>query len=194
VALPDRLEVVLLAESLLGSLGDRWQHTQAVARRAWEVAGTVPREDVELLIAAAWLHDVGYAPATVATGFHPLDGARFLHREGYPERLCGLVAHHSGARFEAAERGLADELGEYPLEESPVMDALVTADFTIGPQGQNLSYDERVEEILRRYPPGSAVSLAVMKSRSELARSVERVWARQRKAVQRLGHVGRIVG
>jgi hypothetical protein len=31
-------------------------------------------------VAAAWLHDIGYAPAIAesGTGFHPLDGARYL--------------------------------------------------------------------------------------------------------------------
>ena len=30
------------------------------------------------MTAAAWLHDIGYAPAVDDTGFHPLDGARYL--------------------------------------------------------------------------------------------------------------------
>jgi aminoglycoside phosphotransferase (APT) family kinase protein len=38
-------------------------------------------------VTAAWLHDVGYAPAVVATGLHPLDGARYLRNEGWPEEL-----------------------------------------------------------------------------------------------------------
>ena len=64
-------------------------------------------------MAAACWHDLGYAPELVVTGFHPLDGARFLAREGYPARLCALVAHHSAAMFEAEERGLADELAAW---------------------------------------------------------------------------------
>ena len=38
------------------------------------------------LVAAAWLHDIGYAPELVETGFHPLDGARYLRREGLMNR------------------------------------------------------------------------------------------------------------
>jgi putative nucleotidyltransferase with HDIG domain len=53
------------------------------------------------------LHDIGYAPSLVATGFHPVDGARFLRAQGTPEVVVSLVAHHSGAVFEAEQRGLA---------------------------------------------------------------------------------------
>jgi hypothetical protein len=35
---------------------------------------TVPAADRPVLIAAAWLHDIGYAPGLPETGFHPLDG------------------------------------------------------------------------------------------------------------------------
>jgi hypothetical protein len=81
-------------------------------------------------------------------------------------RVVGLVAHHSGARFEAAERGLSEELSRYALEDSPVMDALVTADLTTGPGGERLTYDERMEEILSRYAPDHPVHRAWLKARS----------------------------
>jgi hypothetical protein len=34
--------------------------------------------DADLLEAAAWLHDIGYAPGLVTSGLHRLDGARYL--------------------------------------------------------------------------------------------------------------------
>jgi hypothetical protein len=46
-----------------------------------------------------------------------------------------LVAHHSGATFEAEERGYAAELGAFEQEHSPVMDALIYSDMTTGPAG-----------------------------------------------------------
>src|SRR5258705_10740861 len=64
-----------LAEELLVPLGDRWRHTVAVAGRAAEIRAAVMARDAELLVAVAWLHDIGYAPAARVTGFHPLDGA-----------------------------------------------------------------------------------------------------------------------
>lgn len=164
-----------VAREMLSALGDRWLHTRAVAARAEAIAGTVTLEDRDLLVAAAWLHDVGYALPLVETGFHPLDGARFLATHGFDQRLCALVAQHSGARFEAAERGLTDQLAEYELEDSPVMDALVVADFTTGPQGQALTYNERIAEILRRYSPDSVVHRAISIASDELAIHVDRV-------------------
>ena len=50
-----------LAGSLLSPLPDRRAHIQAVAAQAQQVAGTVPAGDRDLLIAAAWLQDIGYA-------------------------------------------------------------------------------------------------------------------------------------
>jgi integrase len=58
-------------------------------------------EEGELLRAAAWLHDVGYTPSLAVTGFHPLDGARYLTTADVPDRLIGLVAFHSSAAAEA---------------------------------------------------------------------------------------------
>lgn len=152
----------------------RWAHVQGVGQRATELTSTVAPADRELLVAAAWLHDVGYAPDLVDTGLHSLDGARYLRRNGYPQRLVGLVAHHTCARIEAAERGLADQLAAFPLEEGPLMDALVTADLTVGPLGQRLEVAKRIEEILRRYSPQSPVHRAIQRAEPLLIAHVRR--------------------
>ena len=75
---------------------ERWQHTKAVANQAVRVAVTVPSADRQTLVAAAWLHDIGYSPLIRHTGFHPLDGGLYLRDHGWDERLVCLVAHHSG--------------------------------------------------------------------------------------------------
>src|SRR6478672_8703342 len=64
-----------LAETLLGDTGQRWQHTVGVARRATSVAVAVGVGDRPALVAAAWLHDIGYAESLRRCSFHPLDGA-----------------------------------------------------------------------------------------------------------------------
>jgi HD superfamily phosphodiesterase len=67
-------EAAALAEARLAqALPRRWRHVRAVAERARRVATTLSLPDD--LVAAAWLHDIGYAPGLVQTGFHPLDGA-----------------------------------------------------------------------------------------------------------------------
>jgi HD domain len=165
------------AERLIAPLGDRWLHVQAVADKARRVAAVLPAKDADLLVAAAFLHDVGYAPSLHRLGFHPVDGARFLRAQGQ-ERLACLVAHHSGARFEAEERGLVEELAAFPVEDGPVMDALTFADMTTGPAGQPMTLDERIGEIQRRDSPDDPVHRAILRARPLLGAAVQRVRTR----------------
>lgn len=50
------------AASLLSPLGDRWLHTKGVVERAQQIGGAFDEAVRTLLIAAAYLHDIGYAP------------------------------------------------------------------------------------------------------------------------------------
>jgi HD domain len=149
---------------------------QSVAAEARRIAPAFA--DREVLIAAAVLHDVGYAPNLAARRFHPLDGARFLQAEDAPARLCALVARHSCAVQEAELRGCADDLAEFPDEETPLRDALWYCDMVTGPDGQRLTVDERLAEIQSRYGPESVVSQFIDLARPELLSAVERTVAR----------------
>jgi hypothetical protein len=161
------------AAAFLAGLGDRWSHVQGVAAQAHRASAALPPEDRPYLIAAAWLHDVGYAPRLNRLGFHPLDGARYVRQQGQ-ERLASLVAYHSGARFEAEERGLVEELAEFAPEDGPLLDALAYADMTTGPAGQPVDLEERLAEILERYPTDDPVHRAVRRSHRVLREAVER--------------------
>jgi hypothetical protein len=143
------------AQVLLGGLPGRWRHTIGVARRAEELAAALDMVDRQHLAAAAWLHDIGYADCVVDTGFHPLDGARYLDRDHWPGRLTALVAHHSGAACVAAIRGLGDLLRRYPREETMVSDALTYADQTVGPDGERMTVEQRMADMLHRHGPDS---------------------------------------
>lgn len=182
VEMPSRAGAQRVGQQLLAPLGSRWRHTQAVAARADDLAPAVNAEDRELLVVAAWCHDVGYAPELVATGFHPLDGARYLSGEGYLPRLCALVAHHSAAMLEAEERGLLGELVVWPREESAVADALWTADMTTGPLGEAVSYPDRLAEILDRYGSESIVGRAMSRARPWIEAAIERTERRLAEA------------
>ncbi len=81
-----------------------------------EVAGAWGSRDI---LAAAWLHDVGYSPDVSVTGFHALDGAVFLRDLGLLE-VVSLVAYHTGAEFEAEERGLEVDLARSSGHGRPV--------------------------------------------------------------------------
>lgn len=99
---------------------------------------------------AAWLHDIGYAPALRRTGAHQLDGAAFL-RDAGQGRLAALVAHHSESRFELGLLELGEQLDGYPDEDSAVSDALTYCDVTTGPDGSPVELWERLDEVRERY-------------------------------------------
>jgi hypothetical protein len=169
-----------LAERLLAEpLPRRWAHTQgvaAVARRLAPILG----EDAELIETAAWLHDIGYSPAVAETGFHPLDGARYLRDvENVDPLLCGLVAYHTGAVYEAQERGLESFLSD---EFTPPVRSLATAlmycDVTTGPDGNSVDVHERIADILDRYGPDHPVGRALRKARASYIESVREIEAR----------------
>jgi hypothetical protein len=169
-----------IAEAELGdALPRRWAHSRGVASRAAEI-GRILGKEGDLLIAAAALHDVGYAPRLAATGFHPLDGARFLRDEhGADGRLVRLVANHSFALLEAEERGLREELAaEFPLlEEALLVDALVYCDMTTTPHGDQTTARERVAEIVGRYGADGIVGRFIRRAAPEIFAAVERVEA-----------------
>jgi hypothetical protein len=134
--------------------------------------------DCELLVGAALLHDIGYAPDLVGTSFHPLDGARYLRSAGGPDRLVNLVAHHSCARLEAELRGLSNELAEFEDERTVLRDALWWADMTTTPDGGVTTAVERVAEIQKRYGPDDLVSCFIRRAWDDLNAAVERTQGR----------------
>jgi putative nucleotidyltransferase with HDIG domain len=136
---------------VLTDLPGRLAHSlQAGAQAAW-ASRSLPAADAQLLIIAAYLHDVGYAPSLQRTGFHPLDGATFLRDLGAPERVVGLVAHHSEAWLLAGARGLLPELFMFSNERSPLTDALTYADMTAGPCGEPITLTDRLVDIRERH-------------------------------------------
>ena len=168
------------AESLLAPLGNRWLHVQGVVERARWMGEIFNAEDKAVLVASAYMHDIGYAPSLKKTGFHPLDGARYLRSFGY-ERLASLVAYHSGAYFEAELRGFEKALSEFPRERSTVADALTYCDMTTNSVGQPVTLKERLADIFSRYGDTDIVTQALRKALPYIALSVGRTQIRLRK-------------
>lgn len=166
-----------LARMLLEEqLPRRWAHTQGVAAQAERLDGVLG-PDADLITAAAWLHDVGYSPALVATGFHPLDGARYLRDvEKADKRLCQLVAHHSCAALEADERGFGKELtAEFEPAAGELVKALIYCDMTTDPDGRTVTFDERLQEIQSRYGPDHLVSRSMRVAAPMIRRAIAEV-------------------
>jgi hypothetical protein len=162
---------------LLSSLQpERMQHSVAVGRKVASVAHLVPAHLRSDLIAAGTLHDIGYSHPT--TGFHPIDGARYLADLGFTSLVCHLVAHHSASSIEAEERGInISVFDEFRISDAGIcgMDGvgrahsvLWWADMTTGPQGQDVVVADRLDEICARYGPTDPVTRFVGRARQEL--------------------------
>ena len=153
----------------------RWAHVQGVAAQARSLA-PILGDDADLLEAAAWLHDIGYSPELADTGFHPLDGARYLRDiEHADTALCRLVANHSCAILEAEDRGLADVLSsEFPSPDPKLNDALAYCDMTTTPTGDVVSVHDRISEIVERYGSHNVVTQFIRRAEPELVSSVVR--------------------
>ena len=166
-----------LSQALLQeALPRRGAHVQGVAARARSLA-PVLGADADLVEAAAWLHDIGYAPGLATTGLHALDGARYLRDAQHADpMLCRLVAHHSYAIVEAGERGLADVLGR-EFEPAPYLlsSVLTCCDMTTSPYGELISVETRLAEIHQRYGPGHLVSRSIQQATPMILRAVEQV-------------------
>ncbi|NKY48390.1 HD domain-containing protein [Nocardia cerradoensis] len=158
-----------VARTHLQRLPKRWKHVQGVAGQAETAADLV--DDPDMLVAAAWLHDVGYAPDLVNTGFHPVDGASFLRSIGAAERLCALVANHSCAHVEARRRDISLEWAD---ERTPLRDALWWADMTTTATGERTDLQSRVADIERRYGSEHVVTQSIREAEPELADAVRR--------------------
>ena len=174
-AMVDLEDAAAFAEARLAqALPRRWRHVRSVARRARWVAKTLGLPDD--LVAAAWQHDIGYAPELAETGFHPLDGARYLPRMGVDGQVVSLVAYHTCAQIEADVRGLGDELAaEFAPADSSLADALLYCDVTTGPDGDYVRPADRLVEIRGRYGPDHEVTRFVELAAPEILAAAGRV-------------------
>lgn len=167
-----------LASSILADeLPRRWAHSQGVGDRALDVGPALASTtaDLTVLAQAAILHDVGYSQTALETGFHALDGARYLRSLDVDDQVVNLVAHHSCAAVEAHERGLDKALAEFPVGPPALTDGLIFCDMTVSPDGLPVSVDDRISEILTRYGTDSIVGRFIARAEPELRAAVHRI-------------------
>jgi hypothetical protein len=96
---------------------------------------------------------------------------------GVPAEVVALVAHHTGASFEAEERGLQESLAAMPAADPGDLDVLTLLDLVSAPDGSLTDPETRIAEIVSRYPVTSPVHRAVSRSRVALIASAERARA-----------------
>lgn len=177
-AVPDSDARALSERHLASELPQRWLHVQAVAAETARLCAALDL-DGDAVVTAAWLHDLGYAPALFDSGFHPLDAARYLREHGWEEQVCCLVAHHSDAALQADRLGLGEQLrAEFRDIHGTARDVLWSADATTGPAGQRMSLGERVAEISERYGRDNLVTQCMTASRPALEAAIGRVATR----------------
>lgn len=169
-------EAASMADKLLRSVGTRLAHSACVARQVEQVGHLVDASWQPALHEAAWLHDIGYHERIAFTGFHPLDGARWLQASGWRPETCRLVAWHTAASSEGTLRGLADTLAaEFAPPVSLAAAALTWADLTSSPAGAKWTAHRRVADILRRHPADSVVHRSVVAALPDLRAAVKQI-------------------
>jgi len=133
----------------------------------------LPDDERVLCEVFALAHDIGKVDAlrTTGTDFHPLDGAAFALARGEP-RLAALIAHHSGARYEAVLRGLTIP---YPYEDSIVSQIVAVVDASTLQSGIVVPISERVRDIADRYGPESPPVRAMRAFWPELVAAVQAI-------------------
>lgn len=151
IAIVEVADARALARRLLADdLPRRWDHVQGVAKRAQLFVDLVPQWNA--LASAAYLHDIGYASELVDTGFHQLDGARYLRRQGWDESVVNLVAHHSGAQIRADLIGLGEiYTAEFPRDDSLPHRQLYFCDMTVALDGSPTTAEERLADMRNRH-------------------------------------------
>jgi putative nucleotidyltransferase with HDIG domain len=157
-----------LTRRLLADDSDRLAHCRYAAAIAEAAADALDVQDGDVLVAAAWLHDIGYAPSVAHTGFHPLDGALHLASEGWPDQTVLLVAHHSYAAILAPYFEVEHQLAVLDHVPGDAEDILTYADLRSGPTGMGALPQQRIAAIRAQHAGGSVVPPEVREGRYRL--------------------------
>ena len=152
--------------------GNRLAHILTVAENVNRTLTKTPvlRHYADLGTAAALLHDVGYIPELHDTGFHPIDGARYLTSLGATELAAFIICHSQAAEY-------ADLAGlpRIPVSLHPIASVITFWDVRVAPGGKVLSYEERLEDIKNRHGEESLTWKAHMRAMSRIQASEDRL-------------------
>ncbi|WP_052807376.1 HAD-IA family hydrolase [Risungbinella massiliensis] len=105
----------------------------------------------------SYLHDVGYSPSLIRTGFHPIDGAIYALEHGFELDVIMAILFHGGADGEAQLHGgkireMYEKLSKFvTTSQQERIDFLTYCDIHTSPDGQTITIEERLADIWSRY-------------------------------------------
>ncbi len=167
----------LAREKLAAQVPRRWLHTEAAVVKARSLAPIVG-PDAEVLVAAVALHDIGFSPDLELpdrSDFPLYDAARYLMSIDAPNRVVCLVANHVKGQYEGALRGYGHDMARFEIESSLVSDGQWYSCLTVGPDGQDVDFDQRVREWRVRYADDEVLQSFTDQALPELDAAVRRV-------------------
>lgn len=117
---------------------ERIAHMHGVAEYMYEHAGEygLPADDMYLL---GLLHDIGYL---YGSDNHEVNGERLLRKNGFLLKYSIAVGNHA--------KYISDSI--HPIKERVL---LIEADMHIGPDGEYMSFRDRLNDIKKRYGKNS---------------------------------------
>lgn len=141
----------------------RWQHILGVARKAKEIAEIMRPNDTKFaedMFLLGMLHDFGYEFCELGPDHGPI-GGEILRRSGY--KYWREVAEHSIPEAFS----FSDEIF-----------IINCADMIVGPNGEKMTMEERIADIVKRYgkdSPGveKAKKMAELLQKDERYRCIE---------------------
>ncbi|SDZ36188.1 HD domain-containing protein [Thermoactinomyces sp. DSM 45892] len=168
---------------------DRYHHILGVVDRMKELVKkiVIPDEWRTQLIQTAFLHDIGYSEQLNQYNFHPLDGALFVQKIGISKSVLAAILFHSDA-YTSAKHIRPDLFEVYSdnydlLDETDHMfiDLITYCDIHTSPTGIEITLQERVRDVVRRYGEGHPVSDMMLLSQTyyqEVEQRVEKMFNR----------------
>jgi hypothetical protein len=113
--------------------------------------------------------------------FHPLDGAIFAYQKGFSKPVIAAVLFHSCA-FEQVQQTRPDLMDIYQenfsllnSQDQFFIDQVTFCDLHTSSTGQDITFPERLQEVIDRYGSNHEVSKLMLANRPLYEKIIERV-------------------
>ncbi len=119
---------------------------------------------------AVELHDIGYSPRCVSTGFHPLDGALYLAATSqFSDTQLYAILMHSDAeelvKYQSeTTQALFHDVLKTINKDNSILELVTLADGITDGKGKLVTPQERVADISKRYGEDNYITQIAIKS------------------------------